>query len=247
MNEVRVSIITVSYNSEKTIERTIRSVLDQSLSPFEYILVDGASLDSTLKIIEGYRDRFEEKGIAYKVSSKKDKGIYDAMNKGIAMAEGDIVGIINSDDWYEKDAVETVIKAYRESPFDLFYADLRMHMENGRSFVKHSRNRKYATSRDWNHPTTFITKKLYDKYSYRNETLHDDYDLILKLKKAGVKTRVENKVIANFTMNGKSHERSLKNALERSRIKYRIYRENGYSPFYFVECFGVEFLKLIIG
>ncbi|MCR5106625.1 MAG: glycosyltransferase, partial [Lachnospiraceae bacterium] len=179
MNECKVSIITVCFNSEKTIDRTIRSVLSQTVAPFEYILIDGASKDNTVNIIESYKKSFEDKGIIYKYISEKDEGIYDAMNKGIELSKGDVVGIINSDDWYEDNAVETVSRNYSGKGFDLFYADLLMHTPQGKTFVKHSRDRKYATSRDWNHPTTFIKKSIYDKYKYRNETMHDDYDLIL--------------------------------------------------------------------
>ena len=231
---VRISIVTVCYNSEETIAQTIESVLMQTYPAFEYIIEDGLSTDKTLEIAESF-------------SSQRDDGIYDAMNKGIGLASGDLVGLINSDDWYERDALETVAECYERTGFDLFYADLRMVLPGGGSFIKRARNRKYQTSRDWNHPTTFITRELYGKYRYRNETLHDDYDLILRLRKAGVHTETVNKVIANFRMNGVSHQRNMRKALERCGIKYRIYRENGYSPFYFFECFGVELAKLIIG
>ena len=247
ISDPSVSIITVSYNSGDTIARTIESVLAQSVPPAEYLIIDGASTDNTLKTAESYRKSFEDKGIIFRVHSEPDEGIYDAMNKGIAMASGDIIGMINSDDWYEPCAVETVVSAYREAPFDLFYADLKMHMPSGGTFIKHSRNRRYATSRDWNHPTTFITSEMYGSYRYRNETIHDDYDLILRLKKAGARITVKNVVIADFTMNGTSHERSIKKAVERAGIKYRIYRDNGYSRFYFLECFFVETAKFIIG
>lgn len=247
INNPSVSIITVTYNSQETLKRTIDSVLAQTVSPLEYIIVDGESTDKTLKIAEGFKESFEKKGIRYLIVSEPDDGIYDAMNKGIGLASGDIIGMINSDDWYEDCAVETVVNTYKEEPFDIFYADLRMHMPSGGTFIKKSRNRRYATSRDWNHPTTFITGEMYKKYKYRNETIHDDYDLILRLKKAGARTVVKNVVIADFTMNGTSHERSLKNALERVRIKYGIYRDNGYSPLYFLECLLVELAKLIVG
>lgn len=247
ISEPSVSIITVTYNSEATLNRTISSVLMQTVPPKEYLIIDGCSTDATLSIAESFRGDFDEKGIGYYVISEPDNGIYDAMNKGIRLAIGDIIGMINSDDWYEPCAVETVIKAYKEEPFDLFYADLKMHMPGGGSFIKHSKNRRYATSRDWNHPTTFITKEMYDKYNYKNDTIHDDYDLILRIKKAGAKTVVKNVVIADFTMNGTSHVRSFKKAMERVRIKYGIYRDNGYSPLYFFECFAVEMAKLIIG
>ena len=82
---------------------------------------------------------------------------------------------------------------------------------------------------------------------YRNETIHDDYDLVLRLKKAGARIVVRNVVIADFTMNGTSHERNLKKAMERVGIKYGIYRDNGYSRLYFFECFMVEMAKLIVG
>ncbi|MCR5356436.1 MAG: glycosyltransferase [Lachnospiraceae bacterium] len=242
-----VSLITVAYNSEATIKRTIESVLAQTAPVKEYIIVDGASKDGTVSVAEGYREAFENKGVRFTVVSEPDNGIYDAMNKGIKLATGDIIGMINSDDWYEPCAVGTVLKTYDEEEFDMFYADLRMHMPSGKTFIKHSRNRSYATSRDWNHPTTFITRKMYEKYKYRNKTIHDDYDLVLRLKKAGAKIAVRNVVIADFTMNGTSHEKSFKKAMERVRIKYGIYRDNGYSPLYFPECFIVEMAKLLIG
>lgn len=245
--DTTVSIITVTYNSAKTFKDTIESVLAQSRRPYEYIVIDGGSTDETVQIASSYADRMEEAGIQYKIISEPDNGIYDAMNKGIRLATGTIVGIINSDDWYEDNAVEVVAKTYENEGFDLFYADLRMIKPDGTSFIKHSRNRKYATSRDWNHPTTFITKQIYDKFSYRNDTIHDDYDLILRIKKSGAKICVVNQVLANFRMNGVSHSRSVAGACRRMAIKYRIYRQNGYSPIYFFECFIVEMGKLIIG
>jgi glycosyltransferase involved in cell wall biosynthesis len=242
-----VSIITVTYNSEDTVSRTVESVLSQTVPPKEYIIIDACSTDSTLNKIEDFREEFEKKGIDLIVVSEPDKGIYDGMNKGIDRATGDIIGMINSDDWYEPCAVKTVKESYGEEPFDMFYADLLMHMQGGRTFVKRARNRRYSTSRDWNHPTTFITAEIYKKFRYRNETIHDDYDLVLRIKKSGARIVVKNIVLADFTMNGTSHERSLKKAMERIRIKYGIYRDNGYSPLYFFECLFVEMGKLIIG
>ena len=246
-SDLKISIITVTYNSEATFADTIRSVLAQTFVPYEYIVIDGMSTDSTVQVIEGFRDELEKKGISLIVSSEKDNGIYDAMNKGIRKASGDIVGIINSDDWYETDALAVVADAYMKQPFDLFYADIRMIRPDGRSFVKHSKNRAYATSRDWNHPTTFIKRSIYDRFLYRNETIHDDYDLILRLKKEKVRITVVNKVLANFRMNGVSHAGSAGAALKSIGIKYKIYRQNGYSPLYLFECVIVEAGKLIIG
>lgn len=244
---VEISIITVTMNSEKTLKKTIESVLNQTLSPKEYLIVDGNSSDGTVALAKQFRERFLKKGIDYRIYSEPDEGIYDAMNKGIRAASGEVVGIINSNDWYEPEALQTVAEVYREKGFDLFFADLRMHLPNGGTFIKSARNRKYATSRDWNHPTTFVTKQIYENYQYKTATIHDDYDLILRLKKAGAHIETVNRVLADFCMNGTSHERSVKKAWERVRIKYRIYRDNGYSPFYFLECAVVEAAKLIVG
>lgn len=95
--QLKISIVTVSYNAAKTIEQTIKSVINQTYSNIEYIVIDGGSTDGTVDIIRKYEDR-----IAYWVS-EPDGGIFDAMNKGIKVATGEVVGIINSDDWYEHD------------------------------------------------------------------------------------------------------------------------------------------------
>ncbi|MBR3641985.1 MAG: glycosyltransferase [Parasporobacterium sp.] len=244
---MKISIVTVSFNAAKTIQKTIESVLSQTCAPYEYIIRDGASTDDTLKIARSYSADFEKAGIAYQIISEKDEGIYDAMNKGIRAAAGEVIGLINADDWYEPCAIEKVNAAMQDGDTDLVYGDIRMWKDETHSFIKHARNRRYMTSRDWNHPTTFITKEMYRKYTYKNETIHDDYDLILRMKKDGARFRVIHEVLANFRMNGVSHSRNLKDACKRARIKYRIYRQNGYSPFYVIECYGVELAKLIIG
>ena len=122
MEDILVSIITVCYNSEKTIYQTMDSVLKQTYSNIEYIIIDGASTDGTLAIIKEFGQRF---GARMRYVSEPDHGIYDAMNKGISMAGGDIIGIINSDDYYEPDAVEKVIGAYSRGDCAVFYGEMR--------------------------------------------------------------------------------------------------------------------------
>ena len=244
-NKMLVSIITVSRNSETTIRRTIESVYAQSHQQIEYIIVDGASTDHTMQIVEEYSEMFERKGITYHYISEPDSGIYDAMNKGIKMASGELIGIINSDDWYEPCAVSCAVSNYEKQQYDLFYGDIRI-VGNQTSFIKKARNSRLVTSRFWNHPTTFIPKKIYKKFQYKTENIHDYWDLILRIRKGGAKVCVENKVLANFTREGVSHERTFKKAIERAKIKYRIYRDNGYSRFYVVECYGMEIAKLIV-
>lgn len=108
---MKISIVTVAYNSAATIRDTIESVMRQTHSDIEYIIVDGASKDGTMAIVEEYRDRIA------KIVSEPDKGLYDAMNKGIAMATGDVIGILNSDDFLETDhALATVARTFETSP-----------------------------------------------------------------------------------------------------------------------------------
>lgn len=247
-----VSIITVSYNSERTIRQTIESVLHQTYTMLDYWVIDGASSDGTVAVAEEYRQEFEARGIEYHIVSEPDCGIYDAMNKGIRLSHGDLVGIINSDDWYEPNAVERMVDTYEKHPFDMFYADLRIVREDGQGgfsqmMIKKSSLRSPVVSRDWNHPTTFITREVYQRYQYKLESLHDDWDLVLKIRRAGYRIVVLNEVLANFRYGGVSNERSLKKSFQRGRARYRIYRNNGYSRLYFFECLAIEAVKFLRG
>lgn len=237
-----VSIVTVSFNSEKTIRDTIESVLNQTYEKIEYLIIDGKSKDQTVQIAESYVDKFREKGYSYQIISEKDSGIYDAMNKGIYLATGEIIGIINSDDWYEPQTVERMMQTYEKDPFDMFYADIRV-IKGAKTFVKHSKLREPVVSRDWNHPTTFITKKMYQRFQYKLESLHDDWDLYLKIRKSGSKIVVLNEVLANFRLGGASNEKDIKKSIQRGKARYRIYRNNGYSRAYLIECVFIETVK----
>lgn len=247
LNEPLISIVTVSFNSEKTIRDTFKSILNQTYKNIEYIVIDGASKDTTVDIIKEYEGKFIDKNISFKWISEKDNGIYDAMNKGIDLANGEIIGLLNSDDWFENDALEKVVKEYRKSNFDMFYADIRIVMEN-RSFIKKSKLSKNVTSRYWNHPTTFVRNNVYKAYKFKCESIHDDLDFLLRIRKnKKLKIVVLNEVLANFRFGGISNKKSLKNMFWNIKNKNRIYKENGYSPFYFLENIVMEFLKYILG
>ena len=242
-----VSIITVCYNSEKTIRKTLESVLAQTYPNIEYLIVDGKSTDKTMEIVEEFADKFAQKGYIYRTVSEKDKGIYDAMNKGVRMATGELVGIINSDDWYEPIAVETAVNTYKEEPYDLFYADINLIRGDGSIIVKHSRLDKYPSSRHWNHPTTFITKKTYEEQGgYLCQTVYDDFDLILRLRRAGKKAAIRNVVLANFRTGGVSNEKNVKKCIQRIKARYGYYRRNGYSWLYIFESVAMEVAKFIL-
>ena len=242
-----VSIVTAVYNGEKTIRRTIESVLAQTVPCREYTVVDGLSADRTVEIAREYQEKFREKGISYRILSEKDRGIYDAMNKGIALSEGTIIGMINSDDWYEPDAVKTVLETYAASHFDMMYADLRMYKDGREIGIKRSRRMKhYITSRHWNHPTTFITKHKYETYRYPCRSVYDDLDMLLTAYRDKWNIVVVNKILANYSLGGSSNRKTREEIMTRFHDKYRIYRENGYSRLYIFECAAMELGKAIL-
>ena len=191
---MKITIITVAYNSEKSVETAISSVLGQSIlkdtarrekAKLEYLIIDGASKDGTVQKAEGFRTAFEQAGVEYRIVSEPDHGIYDAMNKGIRLATGDIIGILNSDDWYEPETLKMVEKTFCETACDLMFADICMHKADHSCFIKKARQRRFQTSRDWNHPTTFVKAELYKQYPFACQGIHDDYGFYLDLRKYG--------------------------------------------------------------
>ncbi len=240
----KISVITVSYNSEKTIAETIESVLNQTYDKYDYLIVDGKSTDKTVDIAENYRQRFADKGISYRVISEPDKGIYDAMNKGIAATDGEIVGIINSDDYYNPDTLEKVAAFYAETAFDVMYGDLRIFGE-GKEYVKRASLDKKFTTRHWNHPTTFVTRKVYNDVVYACESIYDDLNFMLTVRAKGYTIRVLNEVLANFRLGGISNKKSWKKCRERIRLRNEIYRKNGCKG-YRLDNFVTEVAKYIL-
>lgn len=241
------TIITVCFNSEAVIRKTIDSVLAQTYPNIEYLIIDGASGDRTVLIAEEYRERFKAKGYNYTIISEKDAGIYDAMNKGIRTASGELTGFINAGDWYERDAVQTAAREYHRSPYDYFYADICLIRADGSRIVKHSRPDCFPTSRHWNHPASFCTRQLYNELGgFECEGIHDDFEFFLRVRRAGRNIRIVNKVLANFTTGGTSNIKSARMCMKRIKSRYRAYRENGYSPFCLIECVGMEVLKCLV-
>ncbi len=248
---MKISVITVAYNSGASIGRTIESVLAQDLpGPLkaEYLIIDGASSDETPERAEGYRERLEQKGIEYTIISEPDGGIYDAMNKGIRMAKGDIIGLLNSGDTYEPDTLRTVSQTFENTGCELMFANIRIYRHDGSSFVKKARLRRFQTSRDWNHPTTFVQADVYKAHPFRDLGIHDDYGFFLQMKRQGRRIVTVDRVLAGFAMGGASSKKSFKAAGKRIMDRYRYcYRINGYSRWYMVECIAIEAAKMILG
>ena len=245
---MKVTIITIAYNSATVIGSTIESVLVQTNHDIEYLIIDGASRDNTVQVAEGYQKQMKEAGIDFKIYSEPDEGIYDAMNKGIRLATGDIIGILNSGDQYENVAVETAIDTFDKTGCELMFGDIRLVKMDGSSFVKKARQRKLQTSRDWNHPTTFVKSELYKAYPFRNLGIHDDYGFYLQMRRQNRRIVTVRKVLARFYMGGASNHKSLKAAKKRIMDRYKYcYRINGYSRFYIIECVAIEAAKYVLG
>ncbi len=246
---MKVSIITIAYNSEAEIGRTIESVLAQNDRNIEYLIIDGASTDGTVAKAQEYRQAFERKGMSYYIFSEPDRGIYDAMNKGILQATGDIIGIINSGDRYAPGAVRTAIETFRRTRCELMFGDIRVYVNEKQGFVKKARQRQfYQTSRDWNHPSMFVKAELYKQYPFRGLGMHDDYGFYLRMRKQKRKIVVVNRLMASFQMGGASNRKSLKEAVKRIHDRYCFcYRINGYSRLYLAECIGIEVAKWLFG
>ena len=243
----RVSVITISFNSEAVIKKTIESVLNQTYTDIEYLIIDGASKDKTVEIAESYKDAFAQKGIDYKIFSEPDKGIYDAMNKGISKTTGEFVGLINSGDWYEPAMIETAVKAYDEKPYDIFYADINLIKENGTIIVKKSKYDKFPTSRHWNHPTMVVRKEYYGKIgTYKCVGIHDDFEFLLRARKQSARITIKNVTLANFMTGGASNQKSFKKCKKRCHDRYVAYRSNGYGIWSWFECVGIEIAKFIL-
>ncbi len=248
---MKISVITVVYNGENFIGGTIESMLGQELSEgmeAEYLIIDGKSGDGTVSKAESYRERLEQKKISFKIISEPDGGIYDAMNKGIRLATGDIIGLLNSGDAYEPDTLRTVAETFQKTGCELMFADIRIYRHDGSSFVKKARLRSFQTSRDWNHPTTFVRADIYKENPFRNLGIHDDYGFFLQMKRQGRKIVTVGKVLAEFRMGGASSKKDFRSAKKRIMDRYRYcYRINGYSRWYIIECVAIEAAKMILG
>lgn len=185
---MKVSLITVTYNSESTIRDTLQSVFGQKNVDVEYIIIDGKSSDNTLSIIEEYRDQISV------FVSEKDKGIYDAMNKGISLATGDIVGILNSDDvFYDDYALSKIVAGFDESTEGV-YADLiyvNQYDLAKLSRVYSSKGFKQGLIRYGfmiPHPTFYVRRDLFEQHgNYRLDfKIAADFELMARFMKAGV-------------------------------------------------------------
>lgn len=227
---MKVSIVTVVYNAQETIQKCIDSVAAQTYKNIEYIVIDGKSVDKTNEIISENLPRIS------KYISEKDAGIYDAINKGIMFASGDVVGVLNSDDFYSSnDVIEKVVEAFRVSGKDSVFADVEfVSAEDESKIVRRYRSSFFKPSRFKYgfmpaHPTFFVKKSFYDKLGlYKIDyRIAADYELLIRfLFKEKISFHYVPEVWVKMKMGGVS-TKGIKNTILLNREVVRACRSNG--------------------
>jgi glycosyltransferase involved in cell wall biosynthesis len=241
------SIITVVFNRVATIERAIQSVLQQDYPHIEYIIVDGASTDGTNQVIEKYRSHFKQ------YISEKDNGMYDALNKGIKMATGDVVGILHADDVFADHTIISHVAAIMQGQphIDCVYGDVGFVADNNSgkiiryysSAIFHPKLFKFGFMPA--HPTFFCYKKLFDLYGYYRTDLDiaADFDLLLRyLKKYSLQSTYIPKMLVRMNMGGKS-TKGVSSTIKINNELKRILSENK-MPSSYLRLYARYFIKI---
>ena len=227
---MKVTIITAVYNGAEHIQSCIESVLNQNHPNIEYIVIDGASKDNTLEIIKSYGSKISQ------IISEPDKGMYDAMNKGLQIATGDIVGILNADDFYiDNTIISQIVAEFEKTKVDSIYADIAFVTKDNLNKVV--RYYSSASFRPWKfrfgympaHPSFFLKRTIYEKYGYfkTNYKLCADFDLIVRLYSTHkISFSYFPKMVVKMRMGGKSNQ-SIGNIMLLNKEILRGCRENG--------------------
>lgn len=227
------SIITVCYNSEKTIESTVQSVISQDYPHIEYIVIDGKSNDSTHAILSKYKNKIST------LISEPDNGIYDAINKGIKLANGQIVGLLHSDDFFANEKViSTIAAAFSFHNADAIYSDLEyVSKEDVKKVVRFWKAGAYKTGdfqKGWMppHPTFYARKELFEMYGGYNTAFKfsADYELMLRfIHKNSIKLGYIPEVLVKMRVGGEGN-RNIKNRLLANKEDKMAWECNGLRP-----------------
>ncbi|MBC8986176.1 glycosyltransferase [Pedobacter sp. N36a] len=202
---ILVSIVTIVYNDSENLEATIKSVQQQTYKNIEYIIIDGGSTDNSINIIKNH-----ETNISYWVS-EKDKGISDAFNKGVLRAKGELIGLINSGDSYEPNAVELMVNFYRDNclkgnDYIVLHGDIKMFNENGHKVYKPLNLQSFDRQMPIWHPTVFASHQVYEDFLYNLDyRIAMDYELFSRVYGAGGQFKYVNSVISNMNVGGISN------------------------------------------
>lgn len=233
---MKVTLISATYNCAAIIKTCLDSVVSQNHGLFEFLIIDGKSVDDTLNIIKDYK----KKHSYIKLISEKDKGIYDALNKGINLASGDIIGFVHSDDFLAyKDVINNIVSMIISENLDGVYGDLQyIDKFNTQKVIRNWKSCAFEPillKQGWMpaHPTLFLKREVYEKHglfdlSYK---ISADYDFMLRIfKDSELKFGYLPKVITKMRVGGASN-RSLKNVIRKSKEDYRAIRSNNVGNF----------------
>lgn len=232
---MKISIITATYNSAATVRNTLESVAQQSHPEIEHLIIDARSSDSTLEIVKEFSH-------VAKLISEKDNGLYDAMNKGVQLAGGEVIGILNSDDFYTgNEVLAKVAKAFADPSVDAVYGDLQYVKQD--DITRVTRTWKAGSYRKKNfyygwmppHPTFFVRKELYQKAGLFNTSLRSaaDYELMLRMiLKHNARVRYIPEVLVKMRDGGLSNA-TLGNRLRANSEDREAWRINGLKPYFF--------------
>lgn len=230
---MKVSIITITFNSEATIEQTLLSVIEQSYSNIEYIIVDGKSSDGTLEIVQKYKSKLS------KIISEKDKGLYDALNKGIELATGDVIGFLHSDDFYiHNRVIQNYVKVFQSNHCDAVYSDLYyVDRLNPDKIIRRWKSGTYHSGSFLNgwmppHPTFFVKKNMYEAYGNFDLEFKSaaDYELMLRfIYKNKIKLAYLPEYTIKMRTGGKSNV-SFKNRFTANLEDRMAWKKNGLKP-----------------
>lgn len=230
---MKISIITAVYNNKENIKDALHSVANQTYKNVEHIVIDGGSTDGTLDVLKASKS-------VSKLVSEKDNGIYDALNKGIALASGDVIGFLHSDDIFANNqVVEKIAKAFQEKHIDTLYSDLQyVQKQDVSKVVRHWEScdfRMHLLRKGWMppHPTLFLKKEVYEKHGNFNInfTIAADYDLILRIFKDGErKVFYVPEVNVKMRVGGKSN--TLKNIITKSKEDFITLKQNKVGGFW---------------
>ncbi len=228
---LKVSIITISYNSADTIRQTIESVLRQNYRPLEYLIIDGDSIDETVDIISEYEEKMKLSNIQFKWKSEPDNGISDAFNKGLKFVNGDLIGFIHSNDYLLEDTVELIVKRYIENELPgkaIIYGNLGF--INSKRYIIAENEDKIKKLIPYimpaiNHPTCYLTKSIYNEIGLFNERykIAMDYDLLKRAVCVGNARLIKiDSTLVMMGLNGISVRNKYKGILEGLKISDNI-------------------------
>lgn len=232
MQKPLLSIITIVFNGQKHIEKTILSLVEQNYEPLEYIIIDGGSTDGTLDIIRKY-----EKHITF-WSSEPDKGINDAFNKGLKHSRGEIIGFLNADDWLEPNALNKVASTYQKGK--IVYGNVRFWKNEKEISVSKSDHTRLREGMTMAHPSVYVPKTLYDQFGvFRTDLkIASDYDILVRFFVNKVEFVQTDEVLMNMNLGGISHTRWVLAIWEDLKVKNKYFRNKFLNCCYFLKQFA---------